>query len=69
MSSNFNREIKILTDFNLHLEMFNLSNEFIIQLKKKFPCIKIEFINFKKNQKKIRCRNLLGNKNKRQNFK
>ena len=30
MSSNFNREIKILTDFNLHLEMFNSSNEFIL---------------------------------------
>ena len=51
MSSNFNRKIKILTDFKSKLEMFNLNKNEINKLNKKFPTIKIEFINLNKIKK------------------
>ena len=52
MSSNFNRRINILTDFKSKLEMFDLNKDEIKKLNKKFPNIKIEFINLNRAKKK-----------------
>ena len=52
MSSNFNRKIKILSDFKSKLEMFNLDKNELNKFKKKFPTIKIEFINLNKMKKR-----------------
>lgn len=52
MSSNFNTKIKILTDFKSKLEMFNLNKNEINKFNKKFPTIKVEFINLNKIKKK-----------------
>ena len=51
MSSNFNKNMKILTDFRSKLEMFNLNKNELNKLNKKFPNIKIEFINLDKVKK------------------
>ena len=51
MNLNFNRKIKVLTDFKSNLEMFNLNKSELIKLNKKFPTVEIEFIDINKIKK------------------
>mgnify|MGYP001425544327 CR=1 FL=1 len=56
MSLNLKNKIKILTDFSSNLEMFSLTEHHIKLIKKKFPNINFEFVNFETPRKFHDCK-------------
>ena len=69
MSLNLKNKIKILTDFVSDLEMFCLTEHHIKIIKKKFPNIDFEFINFESLRDNYDCRIYWGTKINNRIFK
>lgn len=62
MSLNLKNKIKILSDFRSNLEMFSLTNKHIQIIKKKFPNINFEFVNFDSPKVNYDCKIYWGTK-------
>ncbi len=69
MSLNLKNKIKILSDFRSNLEMFSLTNKHIQIIKKKFPNINFEFVNFESPKANYNCKIYWGTKINNEIFK